>query len=134
MAEPRISFQNWIADRQCLIMMKHSSEHLDRYDGSLPDSFSGGGLLGNSGHGHRQRRLTLHKRGIVLRGISLGSLEILRQPVHPLPTAESSAVGICLPAEHLRMHEQRRGARRAPSRCRENQRRRLDKHAGRRLY
>ena len=74
--------------------------------------------------------------GIALRGISLGSLEILRQLANPLSTAEAdlSAVDICLPLECLRVHEQRRGAPRALSRCRENKRQRLDKHAGRCLY
>ena len=46
------------------------------------------------------------KSGIVLRGISLGSLEILRQPVHPLSTAEAdlSAVDMRVLAEFLWVH------------------------------
>ena len=46
------------------------------------------------------------KRGIVLRGISLGSLEILRQLANPLSTAEAdlSAVDTRVLAEFLWVH------------------------------
>ena len=73
------------------------------------------------------------KSGIALRVLSPGGLS--PAPIDSsMPTAELSAVGICLPAERLRELEQRRGAQRAPSRCRGNKRQRLDKHAKHRLY
>ena len=47
------------------------------------------------------------ERGIALRGLSPGGLN--PAPTDPsMPTAELSAVGICLPSECLRMYEQRR--------------------------